>query len=69
MRAVVTCLSLLTTEEDPHAQWIVNSLLDTARTDYKARQHLNRILDLWRESSYAPVQKAGIQESWLAGSK
>jgi len=69
IQAVVTCLCLLTTEEDSQAQWIVNSLLDAARTDYEARQHLNRILDLWRESSYAPVQKAGIQEKWLDGTK
>ena len=67
VQAVVICLSLLTTEEDARARWIVNSLLDAARADYEARQHLNRILTLWRESSYAPVQKADVKEKWLAG--
>jgi hypothetical protein len=68
-RAVITCLSLVTTEESPAARWIIGSLLDVTRGNYEGRQYLEQLLALWRESSYAPIQKACVQEKWLSGAE
>lgn len=67
VRAITTCLCLLTTEQDAAAKWIASKLLDAARGDYEGRQYIQRLLTLWRESSYTPIQKAGVQERWLSG--
>ncbi|MEH1822539.1 MAG: hypothetical protein V7L31_26300 [Nostoc sp.] len=67
IKAITSCLCLLTKEEDTAAKWIASNLLDAARTDYEGRQYLQRLLTLWRESSSAPIQKANVQEKWLSG--
>jgi hypothetical protein len=69
VQSLIDCLCLTTSEEDLQARWIINNLLESARADYKARQYIDKLLSLWRESSHAPVQKAGIQEKWLSGSR
>ncbi|WP_309732096.1 hypothetical protein [Chamaesiphon sp. OTE_75_metabat_556] len=67
IKALSVCLCLLTTEQDLAAQWIMNKLIDTTRTDYESRKYLESVLALWRESSHAPIQSAGVQARWLAG--
>jgi hypothetical protein len=69
LRAIANCLRLLVTEEDPDARWIVNSLLEATRADYDARQCLHGVLNLWRESSHSPIQKAGVLDKWLSGTE
>lgn len=69
LRAIANCLRLLATEEDPEARWIVNSLLEVTRADYEARQCLHGLLNLWRESSHSPIQKAGVLDKWLSGNE
>jgi hypothetical protein len=69
LRAITNCLRLLTTEEDPDARWIVNNLLEATRADYDARQCLHGVLNLWRESSHSPIQKAGVLDKWLSGTE
>ncbi len=66
IKSVTTCLCLLATKEQPVAQWVINSLLEKAREDYESRGHFQKLLNLWRETSYAPIQKAGVQEKWLS---
>ncbi len=66
IKTVTTCLCLLATEEQPTAQWIINTLLEKVREDYESREHFQKLLNLWRESSYAPIQKKGAQEKWLS---
>lgn len=65
IKAVAACLYLLTTEEDFNAKWILSKLLDVTRTNYEARSHFSNLLALWRERSFAPIQKADVQERWL----
>jgi hypothetical protein len=67
LNGVETCLRLLATERDPAARAIVGGLLDAARTDYEGRNELQEVLKSWRETSYAPVQSAGVLEKWLTG--
>ena len=67
LEAITLCITQLTTEEDPTAKWIIGNLFDADRANYEGRQELQRILTVWRESSYAPVHKASLQEKWLAG--
>jgi len=67
VNAITFCLRLLTEENNPDAKWIVSSLLEASRIDYEARQHIQSLLAFWRESSYAPVQEADVQEKWLLG--
>ena len=69
IRGIAICLRLLATEEDPDTKWIVNSLLEATRADYEARQCLHGLLNLWRESSHSPIQKAGVLEKWLSGNE
>lgn len=66
-RAMRYCLTLLSTEEDPAARALLGSTLDLARDDYSGRQDLDPLLALWRETSHAPVQRAKVQQNWLAG--
>ena len=65
--ALAFCLRLLTTEADPDARWIVNQILSLSRDQYTYRRYIQVLLDLWRESSYAPVQNSNVQETWLSG--
>ncbi|MBW4447373.1 MAG: hypothetical protein KME38_11030 [Spirirestis rafaelensis WJT71-NPBG6] len=67
VKAITSCLCLLTKEEDTAAKWIASNLLDAARGDYEGRQYIQRLLTLWRETSRTPIQKAGVQEKWLSG--
>jgi hypothetical protein len=67
IKSISVCLCLLTTEQDLAAQWIMNKLIDITRTDYESRKYLELVLALWRESSHAPIQSAGVQAKWLAG--
>ncbi|MCF2146660.1 hypothetical protein IQ276_009390 [Desmonostoc muscorum LEGE 12446] len=67
VKAITSCLCLLTKEEDTAAKWIVSNLLEAARTDYEGRQYIQKLLTLWRESSSTPIQKANVQEKWLSG--
>jgi hypothetical protein len=67
LRAITLCLRLLTKENDPDAKWIIHSLLESSRTNYEARRHIQRVLAHWRESSHAPIQVAKVQEQWLSG--
>lgn len=69
IRSIAICLRLLATEEDSDAKWIVNSLLEATRADYEARQCLDGLLNLWRESSHSPIQKAGVLDKWLSGNE
>jgi hypothetical protein len=69
IRSIAICLRLLAREEDADAKWIVNSLLDATRADYEARQCLHGLLNLWRESSHSPIQKAGVLDKWLSGNE
>jgi len=69
IRTIAICLRLLATEEDSDAKWIVNSLLEATRADYEARQCLHGLLNLWRESSHSPIQKAGVLDKWLSGNE
>ena len=69
IRSIAICLRLLATEEDSNAKWIVNSLLEATRADYEARQCLDGLLNLWRESSHSPIQKAGVLDKWLSGNE
>jgi hypothetical protein len=69
IRSIAICLRLLATEEDSDAEWIVNSLLEATRADYEARQCLHGLLNLWRESSHSPIQKAGVLDKWLSGNE
>jgi len=69
IRSIAICLRLLATEEDSDAKWIVNSLLEATRADYEARQCLHGLLNLWRESSHSPIQKAGVLDKWLSGNE
>jgi hypothetical protein len=65
--AITLCLRLLTNENSPDARWIIHGLLESSRTDYEARRHIQRLLAHWRESSHAPVQEAKVPEQWLLG--
>jgi hypothetical protein len=67
VRAITFCLRLLTNEDSLDARWIIHSLLESSRTDYEARRHIQRLLAHWRESSHAPIQEAKVQEQWLLG--
>jgi|GEM_PF-2507856 len=66
IKAIISCLCLLASEESSDANWIVDNLLKATRTDYEGRQSIQKLLSLWRESPYAPVQKASVQEKWLS---
>jgi hypothetical protein len=66
LRTVTVCLHLLATQENQSARMIMGNLLDAARADYTGRQHLQSLLAVWREGSYAPIQKAGVQNQWLS---
>lgn len=67
IRSLAICLCLSTTEQDRSAQWIMNKLINVTRTDYESKKYLELVLSLWRESSQAPIQSAGVQAKWLAG--
>lgn len=69
IEAITSCLCLLASEESSDAKWIVSKLLEATRTDYDSRQCIHKLLSIWRESSYAPVQKASVQEKWLSESR
>jgi hypothetical protein len=69
IKVITSCLCLLASEESSDANWIVGNLLEATRTDYESRQCIQKLLSLWRESSYAPVQKASLQEKWLSESR
>lgn len=67
VKAITGCLCLLTKEENTAAKWIASNLLNAARTDYEGRQYLQKMLTIWRESSFTPIQQANVQEKWLSG--
>lgn len=67
LKAITVCLTLLTTEKDEAASWVMGSLLDQARIDYIGREELQQLLAVWRETSHAPVQSAKVLTRWLAG--
>jgi hypothetical protein len=67
LEAIKICLTLLSNEEDSAARSVMGYLLDMTRADYERRQQLQQLLALWRESSYAPVQKSNLQTKWLSG--
>lgn len=69
IEAITNCLCLLASEESSDAKWIVGKLLEATRTDYESRQCIQKLLGIWRESSYAPVQKASVQQNWLSESR
>jgi hypothetical protein len=58
-------LCLLSPKPDSSSRWVVNQILADIRLDYESRKYLQPILALWRESSQAPVQTAGVQKKWL----
>ena len=60
-----TTALLISSENDLETQRIVAKLLDLSRTDYKGRQSLERLLASWREVSDAPINKAGVLDTWL----
>lgn len=64
-RAIIMGVTLLTTDESPVANSLVAKILNVAREDYAGRKQLDGLLNRWRENSYAPVQKAGVQSEWL----
>jgi hypothetical protein len=66
-RAFTFCLSLLSSEKDPAAKETVGQLLGKTRPDFQARQAFRPLFRLWRETSLAPVQEAGVMETWLKG--
>lgn len=66
--AVRMCLTLLGSERDLASRSIVGCLLERGRSDYRGRAELEELLGQWRETSYAPVQTAGLVETWLSGS-
>lgn len=69
IRGIAICLRLLATEEEADAKWIVNCLLEATRADYETRQCLHGLLNIWRESSHSPIQKAGVLDKWLSGTE
>jgi hypothetical protein len=46
---------------------LMNSVLDIAREDYQGRMEIEELLTKWRETSYAPVNKADVLQKWLKG--
>ncbi|EKU96872.1 hypothetical protein Lepto7375DRAFT_0792 [Leptolyngbya sp. PCC 7375] len=62
---VISCLRFLSTEEDKNACWIMNHVLDNYRDNYDQRRCIQELLSHWREISYAPIQKAKVQNKWL----
>lgn len=68
IRAVAVCLRLVAAEEDRAARMIAGGLLERTRALYKHTRQMQRLLDIWRESSRAPATTAQVQQAWLAGS-
>jgi len=67
-KAIRFCIETRGSEPDSQSRLLVGHLLDVARTDYMGRAQLQNLLARWRETSYAPVNKAGVLQEWLEGS-
>jgi hypothetical protein len=67
IKSISSCLYFLTTDQNKTGRWIIGQLLSVTRTDFESREYLQSVLSLWRESSWAPVQGAEVQDKWLSG--
>lgn len=65
--ATVTQVGLISDGYPEKAKALVSAILDIARSDYDGRTRLDWLLTRWRETSAAPVRRAGVQEQWLRG--
>ncbi len=63
--AVMIAVGLLGNGENSIANSLVAKILNVARENYAARKQLDWLLNRWRETSHAPIQKAGVQSAWL----
>ncbi len=67
LESLTNFLGIFGGERIAEIRFIVGSLLMTAREEYRDRQVINKLLNVWRETSQAPIQKAGVEARWLVG--
>jgi hypothetical protein len=67
LEGLTNYLGILGGERIPEIRFVVGSLLMMARDEYRDRQVINKLLNVWRETSQAPIQKAGVEARWLVG--
>lgn len=66
-RAICFCLSLLGSEQDDASRSLLTGVLDATRADYRGRRELGKLINVWHETSNAPVSNANVLNNWLEG--
>jgi hypothetical protein len=65
LKALVFSTVTFCTENDLATQKVLGRFLENTRSDFEAQRSLQPLFRLWRETSSAPVQSAGVMDKWL----